>query len=147
MMIIGCDLHTRYQQIAMLDTETGELVQRRLEHENGEARAFYSALLGPVRSTSCGWETRRRFGHRVGIEATGYTHWFEDLLAELGDSQAENGRARCGAPAGPVAPGIADACTCLGNGLPTRRGFGRAGVLLMASSHSVRGAQLAYRKV
>ena len=24
MMIIGCDLHTRYQQIAMLDTETGE---------------------------------------------------------------------------------------------------------------------------
>src|SRR5450755_4129722 len=69
MMIIGCDLHTRYQQIAMLDTDTGELVERRLEHENGEARAFYSALLGPV---------------RVGIEATGYTHWFEDLLAELG---------------------------------------------------------------
>jgi hypothetical protein len=25
MMIIGCDLHTRYQQIAMLDTETVEL--------------------------------------------------------------------------------------------------------------------------
>jgi hypothetical protein len=25
MMIIGCDLHTRYQQIAMMDTETGEL--------------------------------------------------------------------------------------------------------------------------
>ncbi len=41
MMIIGCDLHTRYQQIAMLDTETCELVERRLEHENGEARAFY----------------------------------------------------------------------------------------------------------
>jgi hypothetical protein len=32
MMIIGCDLHTRYQQIAMLDT--GEWVERRLEHEN-----------------------------------------------------------------------------------------------------------------
>jgi hypothetical protein len=28
MMIIGCDLHTRYQQVAMLDTETGELVER-----------------------------------------------------------------------------------------------------------------------
>jgi transposase len=53
----------------MLDTETGELVERRLEHENGEARAFYGALAGPV---------------RVGIEATGYTHWFEALLAELG---------------------------------------------------------------
>ncbi len=58
MKIIGCDLHTRYQQIAMLDSETGELVERRLEHENGEARAFYGALVGPV---------------RVGIEATGST--------------------------------------------------------------------------
>ena len=37
MMIIGCDLHTRYQQIARLDMETGEEVQRRLEHENGGA--------------------------------------------------------------------------------------------------------------
>jgi transposase len=70
MMIIGCDLHTRYQQIAMLDTETGEMVERRLEHENGEARAFYAALVG------------RRV--RVGIEATGHTHWFEAMLAELG---------------------------------------------------------------
>jgi transposase len=69
MMIIGCDLHTRYQQIAMLDTETGELLEQRLEHANGEARAFYAALAGRV---------------RVGIEATGYTHWFEALLAELG---------------------------------------------------------------
>jgi transposase len=69
MMIIGCDLHTRYQQIAMLDRETGELVERRLEHESGEARAFYAALVGRV---------------RVGIEATGHTHWFEAMLAELG---------------------------------------------------------------
>jgi hypothetical protein len=28
MKIIGCDLHTRYQQIAMLDAETGELMER-----------------------------------------------------------------------------------------------------------------------
>jgi transposase len=69
MMIIGCDLHTRYQQVAMLDTETGELVERRLEHESGEARSFYAALSGPV---------------RVGIEATGHTHWFEAMLAEFG---------------------------------------------------------------
>ena len=67
MMIIGCDLHTRYQQIAMLDMETGEEVQGRLEHESGEARAFYSALWGPV---------------RVGIEATGHTHGFEAMLAD-----------------------------------------------------------------
>jgi hypothetical protein len=35
MMIIGCDFHTRYQQIAMLDTETGELVERRWKHPLG----------------------------------------------------------------------------------------------------------------
>ena len=69
MMNIGCDLHTRYQQVAMLDTDTGELVERRLEHESGEARAFYAGLTGAV---------------RVGIEATGHTHWFEAMLAELG---------------------------------------------------------------
>src|SRR5260370_31793803 len=69
MKIVGCDLHTRYQQVAMLDAETGELVERRLEHENGEARAFYAALSSPV---------------RVGIEATGQTRWFERMLAELG---------------------------------------------------------------
>jgi transposase len=68
MRIIGCDFHSRYQQIALLDTETGEVVERRLEHENGEARAFYASLPKPV---------------RVGIEATGYTQWFERLLQEL----------------------------------------------------------------
>ncbi len=69
MLIIGCDLHTRYQQIALLDTATGEMLTRQLEHENGEARAFYASLLGPV---------------LVGIEATGCTQWFERMLAELG---------------------------------------------------------------
>jgi len=69
MKIVGCDLHTRYQQIAMLDKETGELVERRLEHESGEARAFYAGLRAPV---------------RVGIEATGHTRWFERMLGELG---------------------------------------------------------------
>ena len=57
MKIIGCDFHPRYQQIAMMDTETGELVERRREHENGEARAFYASLPKPV---------------LVGMEATGY---------------------------------------------------------------------------
>ncbi len=49
MKLVGCDLHTRDQQIAMLDDESGELVERRLEHESGEARAFYAALSAPVR--------------------------------------------------------------------------------------------------
>ena len=69
MKMVGCDVHTRYQQIAMLERETGELVERRLEHESGEAQAFYPALVEPV---------------RVGIEATGPTRWFEPMLAEQG---------------------------------------------------------------
>ena len=71
MHIVGCDFHSRYQQIAVLNEETGEVVERRLEHENGEARAFYASLPKPV---------------RVGLEATGYTQWFERLLQELGMS-------------------------------------------------------------
>ena len=42
MNIIGCDLHTRYQVVAWVDEETGEILTLRLEHENGEARAFYA---------------------------------------------------------------------------------------------------------
>jgi transposase len=69
MMIIGCDFHTRYQQIAMLDEATGELSERRLNHASGAAHKFYRDLQGPV---------------RVGIEATGPIRWFERLLTELG---------------------------------------------------------------
>ena len=58
MAIIGCDLHTRYQQIALLETATGEIVRRRLEHEDGEAKDFYAKLPQPS---------------LIGIEATGYT--------------------------------------------------------------------------
>ena len=69
MSIIGCDLHSRYQVIAMVETDTGEMVTRRLEHESGEARAFYTTLPKPS---------------LIGMEATGYTQWFERLVAELG---------------------------------------------------------------
>ena len=47
MKIIGCDFHTRYQQIAMLDDETRELVRRRLEHESGEAQQFFAKCWNP----------------------------------------------------------------------------------------------------
>ncbi|HXH86854.1 MAG TPA: IS110 family transposase [Nitrospira sp.] len=69
MRIIGCDLHARQQTLAMLDTETGEVVNRTLTHEGSNVREFYSTLPRPV---------------RVGIEATGSLYWFIDLLAELG---------------------------------------------------------------
>ncbi len=32
MLIIGCDYHPGFQQIADVDTETGEVSERRLEH-------------------------------------------------------------------------------------------------------------------
>jgi len=47
MRIIGVDLHTRQQTIAMLDTDTGELVEKTLEHDGNEVRNFYSTLPGP----------------------------------------------------------------------------------------------------
>lgn len=65
MLTIGCDFHTRFQQIAMVDTTTGEMIERRLEHENGEARKFYATLPGPA---------------RVGMEATINAQWFEKTL-------------------------------------------------------------------
>lgn len=40
MIMVGCDFHTRFQQVAMLDPTTGEIVERRLEHEKGEAEKF-----------------------------------------------------------------------------------------------------------
>jgi len=54
MTIVGCDLHPRYQQIAMLDQETGELIERRLEYKSGEAKGFYAADEGGTRSGSRG---------------------------------------------------------------------------------------------
>ncbi len=73
MLIIGCDFHTRYQQIAMAREETAELlVERRLDHEDGEAHAFYRSLQHTQEPV------------RVGIEATGPIHWFVRLLGELG---------------------------------------------------------------
>jgi hypothetical protein len=44
MKIIGCDLHARQQTIAMLDTDTGEFVEKTLEHDGEELRKFYSGL-------------------------------------------------------------------------------------------------------
>ena len=68
MKIIGVDLHTRQQTIAMLDDQTGELVEKQLSHEGEQVREFYSALPKPV---------------LVGLEATGSMHWFLRLLEEL----------------------------------------------------------------
>jgi transposase len=70
MIIIGCDYHPGFQQIAFVDTDTGELQERRLEHRD-EAEKFYRDLR--VQGAAV----------RVGMEASGHARWFERLLAEL----------------------------------------------------------------
>jgi len=69
MRIIGCDLHSRQQTLAMLDTTTGEVEKTTLTHEGNNVREFYSTLPRPV---------------RVGIEATGSMQWFVNLMEGLG---------------------------------------------------------------
>src|SRR5664279_5331614 len=69
MMIIGCDFHPSFQQIACVEQETGEYEERRLNHR-GEAEAFYRSLAGRA--------------VRIGEEATGNDRWFHKLMSEVG---------------------------------------------------------------
>ncbi len=68
MLIIGCDYHPGFQQVAIFDKQTGEIRQRRLAHPQ-EAMEFYRGLPAGV---------------LVGIESTGFSGWFERLLEGLG---------------------------------------------------------------
>ena len=70
MIIIGVDFHPEFQQIALVDTDTGELEERRLHHPD-EAEAFYRALMSQGKTV------------RVGMEASGHGRWFERLMGEL----------------------------------------------------------------
>src|SRR5467141_1857901 len=70
MLIIGADYHPGFQQIAFVDTETGELQERRLQHRE-EAEKFYRDLRAQEMKV------------RVGMEASGHAGWFERLLDEL----------------------------------------------------------------
>ena len=70
MLIIGCDYHPAFQQIAFVDTESGELQERRLDHPEA-AEKFYRELAAEGKKV------------RVGMEASGHARWFERLLAEL----------------------------------------------------------------
>jgi transposase len=70
MIIIGADYHPGFQQIAFVDSETGELQERRLGHPE-EAEKFYRELAAVGAKV------------QVGMEASGHARWFERLLAEL----------------------------------------------------------------
>ena len=70
MNIIGVDFHPDFQQIASVDTDTGELQEKRLGHRE-DAEKFYRDLAAVDQKG------------RVGMEASGHARWFERLLAEL----------------------------------------------------------------
>lgn len=69
MMIIGCDFHPGFQQIAYVEQATGEYGERRLHHREA-ADQFYRSLAGKF--------------VRIGVEATGNDRWFRKLMSELG---------------------------------------------------------------
>ena len=71
MLIIGCDYHPGFQQIACVDPESGELWEHRLLHRD-QAEQFYRKLQGQSRKV------------RLGMESSGHSRWFERLLHELG---------------------------------------------------------------
>jgi len=70
MIIIGVDYHPEFEQIALLDTDTGEFREVRLHHPE-EAESFYRGL------RSEGVQVR------IGLEASGHARWLERLLGEL----------------------------------------------------------------
>src|ERR1700716_2586792 len=70
MIIIGVDFHPEFQQIASVDTDTGEFQEKRLTHRE-DAETFYRGLAAAGRKV------------RVGMEASGHARWFERLVAEL----------------------------------------------------------------
>ena len=68
-MIIGCDFHPSWQQVSWLDTETGETGEQKLVHASGDAKKFYEQLAAPA---------------LIGVEATGNSQWFIELVQDLG---------------------------------------------------------------
>ena len=67
---IGVDFHARQQTLCYLTTAGGEVVTHQLKHQDqDEVGAFYKQFRGRV---------------IVGIEASGYSPWFEQLLENLG---------------------------------------------------------------
>jgi transposase len=65
----GVDFHARVQTVSWMDTQDGEIRQRELNHGSDDIRGFYQQFAGEV---------------VVGIEASGYSSWFEDMLEEIG---------------------------------------------------------------
>ena len=68
-LYIGVDIHARQQTLSYLDTEDGTTGRLELQHERDDVKGFYCKFQGEV---------------IIGIEACGYTNWFEELIEQLG---------------------------------------------------------------
>src|SRR4029453_6109035 len=69
MTLVGCDLHSRKQQVAVLDTTTGEVLEQELAHDGDAVQRCYRALRPP---------------RTIGIQYNGYTQGFHALMHRLG---------------------------------------------------------------
>jgi transposase len=65
----GVDFHARTQTISYCDTAGGEVRHHELHHHKDAVRAFYQQFSSEV---------------IVGLEASGYSAWFEEMLESLG---------------------------------------------------------------
>ena len=68
-LYIGVDIHARQQTLSYLDTSNGTTAIVELNHERDDIKGYYSQFQGEV---------------IIGIEACGYTNWFEELVERLG---------------------------------------------------------------
>jgi transposase len=65
----GVDFHARQQTICFCDTADGATCLKELRHDRDDVRGFYAQFTGDV---------------IVGLEASGYSTWFVELLEGLG---------------------------------------------------------------
>ncbi len=78
MLIIGCDFHPGFQQVAIFDNLTGEIQEKRLQHR-AEAEQFYRSLAGQagaggdggLRALSVVRAVAGGVGHRVVVRRCG----------------------------------------------------------------------------
>jgi hypothetical protein len=100
MMIIGWDLHTRYQQIAMVDRDTGEMLESRLEHASGRGtdvlcRAARAGTSGDRSHGIQAWVggAASRVGARVVDGGRGGTSFHRGILpASVGRMSTSNSK-------------------------------------------------------
>ena len=65
----GVDFHARQQTVCYCDTADGAIQLAEMDHEGDDVRGFYSRFTGEV---------------IVGMEASGYSTWFVELVEGLG---------------------------------------------------------------